>query len=80
MIELCYHYTTTGYPTFKPRCKLGHWASLKCHSRYCKCPKYSATGGHTRGHTISMLVLDEFADYSDLPNKYYDNQERSNTL
>ena len=63
MIELCYHYTTTGYPTFKPRCKLRLWASLKCHSRYCKCPRYSATGGHTRGHTISMLVLDEFADY-----------------
>lgn len=49
MIEMCYFYTTTGYPQFKPRCKVGLRASLKCHSKN-NCPAY-------------MVVLDEFANY-----------------
>jgi len=40
MIELCSHYTTTKYPYFKPRCKLGLFASLKCHNKESKCKKY----------------------------------------
>ena len=39
-IEMCKFYTTTGYPTFKPRCEKGLWASLRCHSENKKCPKY----------------------------------------
>jgi len=58
MIEMCNHYTTTGYPNFKPRCKAGLRASLKCHSKN-SCPMYSvATGEH-----IDMVILDEFANY-----------------
>jgi len=33
MIELCSNYTTTGYPDFKPVCKLGFRAGLWCHSQ-----------------------------------------------
>lgn len=55
MIELCSHYTTTGYPTFKPRCKVGLKAGLKCHSRKCKCPKYKVTDSGEAG---------SFSDYA----------------
>ena len=30
-MELCSHYDTTGHPSFKPRCLLGHRAGLWCH-------------------------------------------------
>jgi len=40
MIEMCKHYTTTGYPYFKPRCKKGRFASLRCHSKNISCPYY----------------------------------------
>ena len=39
-IELCKHYTTTGYPTFKPLCKLNYKASLQCHSIRKDCKDY----------------------------------------
>ena len=39
-IELCKAYTTTGYPGFKPLCKLGYKASLKCHSEQKDCKGY----------------------------------------
>lgn len=58
MIELCNHYTTTGYPNFKPRCKVGLRASLKCHSKN-SCPMYSVDAGKH----IDIIVLDEFADH-----------------
>lgn len=39
MIELCSEYTTSGYPTFKPICKLGYRAGSWCHKKdaphYC---------------------------------------------
>jgi len=41
MIEMCSHYTTTGYPNFKPRCEVGLRASLKCHSVRKDCPYYT---------------------------------------
>ena len=39
-IDLCFHYTTTGYPDFKPVCKLSKRASLKCHSARQDCKEY----------------------------------------
>ena len=38
-LVMCNYYTTTGYPHFKPRCKKGRFASLKCHSENI-CPLY----------------------------------------
>jgi len=40
MIEQCEYYSTTGYPMFKPLCKLGHRASLKCHAKKIDCKDY----------------------------------------
>lgn len=42
MIELCKHYTTSGYPVFRPECVLGHRAGLWCHcaTRAHLCGKY----------------------------------------
>ncbi len=40
MLEMCRHYSTTGHPNFKPLCKLGRWANLKCHSERKDCPLY----------------------------------------
>lgn len=40
IVPICIHYTTTGYPTFKPRCKLGKWAGLKCHDVNKDCVGY----------------------------------------
>jgi len=43
MIEMCIYYTTSGHPNFKPRCKLGLQASLRCHSAKAarmSCPHY----------------------------------------
>ena len=67
MIEMCCNYTTTGYPNFKPRCRAGFKASLKCHSKN-DCPKYSTTAG-----SICMAVLDEFADYPTFPKSENEN-------
>ena len=44
MITLCYYYTTTGYPTFKPKCTYdsSKRASLRCHHHMTnKCPGYT---------------------------------------
>ena len=30
-IELCPHYTTSGYPNFRPMCRWRHKAGLWCH-------------------------------------------------
>jgi hypothetical protein len=30
-IELCINYNTSGFPDFKPVCKLGYKAGLWCH-------------------------------------------------
>ncbi len=39
MIELCIHYTTSGYPSFKPICEQKHRAGSWCHKddapHYC---------------------------------------------
>ena len=48
---MCYFYTTTGHPAFRPKCLAGSELrpGLKCHSKN-SCPGY-------------LVVLDEFADY-----------------
>lgn len=56
-MDMCSNYTTTGYPTFKPRCRAGLMASLKCHSKN-DCPKYNVVSG-----SISTILLDEYANY-----------------
>lgn len=38
---MCKQYTTTEFPDFKPKCKLGHKASLRCHSENKFCMDYS---------------------------------------
>lgn len=45
-LPMCAHYTTTGYPNFKPKCTEGLFASLKCHEKRKDCPEYkpSLTG------------------------------------
>ena len=48
-VEMCYFYTTTGFPTFKAKCLIGLRASLRCH-RENTCPGY-------------CVVKDEFGDY-----------------
>ena len=40
MLDMCQFYTTTGFPTFKPLCKLGKQAGLKCHSKRTDCKQY----------------------------------------
>jgi hypothetical protein len=48
IVELCKHYTTTGYPTFYPKCEFGFRAGLRCHSAVTgrACRKYEpAVGG-----------------------------------
>ena len=45
MIEMCKHYTTTEHPNFKPKCKKGNWARLKCHSVRKDCKDYEQTKG-----------------------------------
>ncbi len=43
-IQLCIHYDTTGWPRFKPVCKLGYHASLKCHAKHFDhpCGRYAS--------------------------------------
>lgn len=44
MIELCYYYETTGYPTFRPKCRYSSdkRAGLHCHHHStAKCPEYT---------------------------------------
>lgn len=53
MIEMCRYYTTSGYPSFKPLCKKGHRASLKCHSINYACLDYMPS------------TVDEFAEWSE---------------
>lgn len=48
MIEMCIWYNTTGWPLFKPVCKKGVRASLKCHSERKDCPYYKASEGFGR--------------------------------
>lgn len=40
-IELCKHFTTNGYPNFRPVCKVGYKASLKCHRIRKDCKDYT---------------------------------------
>ncbi len=42
-IPMCKWYTTTGYPTFKPKCQKGLFAKLKCHDKYNACNSYKAS-------------------------------------
>jgi len=51
-IDLCEYYTTTEYPNFKPKCRLGRWASLKCHRFDCKCPNYKT--GENKGEIMDV--------------------------
>jgi hypothetical protein len=39
-IPMCKWYTTTKYPTFKPKCQKGLFAKLKCHDQYNTCDSY----------------------------------------
>lgn len=43
-LSICTYYSTTGYPVFKPVCKLGLKAGLHCHKLkdydWCKEHKY----------------------------------------
>ena len=39
-VDMCIHYTTTGWPGYKPKCPEGLDANLKCHSKRADCPKY----------------------------------------
>lgn len=48
-IPLCIHYDTAGYPNFKPVCKLGFRASLKCHSKNLWCAQYKPSDGKVDG-------------------------------
>jgi len=40
LITMCKYYSTSGYPSFKPRCSLGHFAKLACHSENRDCKHY----------------------------------------
>ena len=51
-IALCKNYTTTGHPDFKPLCRWGFRASLKCHSERKDCKRYEPSLDD-----ISKLVL-----------------------
>jgi len=42
-IDMCKFYTTSMYPSFKPKCLKHRKASLKCHSKRLDCPEYKPT-------------------------------------
>lgn len=40
IIDLCEYYDVCNLPFFKPVCKKGHKANLKCHSQRKDCSDY----------------------------------------
>lgn len=39
-LPICTFYTTSGYPSFRPKCSKGHKASKKCHEKRDDCEDY----------------------------------------
>lgn len=65
-LEMCDAYTTSGYPNFKPDCRLGYRASLKCHSIIGKhCPGYKLSRPISKEQGESGQVVDENPDKLD---------------